>query len=153
MRQLFAWGLAITGVLAYGYFTDAARDDSGVVVKAGESSVFELQKGDCIRDEVEGPTSGVGVAPCDEAHDYEVFATDELAGNSYPGDDDAGNEATSKCITHFEDYFGIAYLESQLDVTHFTPTEEGWNDAGDRGITCLAFRMDREPMTGRVRNY
>ena len=48
MIRLLTWALAIGGVLAYGYFTDVGRDDSGTVVKAGESNVTDLRVGDCL---------------------------------------------------------------------------------------------------------
>lgn len=153
MVRLLTWALAISGVLLYGYFTNVDRDDSGEVVKGGDSSVFDLRIGDCIGASLDGEMSEIGIVRCDDPHQYEVFAAIKSSADTYPGQEALGEEAIAKCASYFDNYFEITYEQSQLYITHFTPTEESWNQANDREITCLAYRMDGESMVGRVRKY
>ena len=154
MIRLLTWALAIGGVLAYGYFTDVGRDDSGTVVKAGESNVTDLRVGDCLNifDEEEA-VYATPVVPCDQAHFYEIFASVTFEGGEYPGSEAINIQASEKCLAQFDRYFGISYQDSQLAVTTLYPLEEGWSKYNDREGSCLAYRMDEEAMMGRVRNF
>ena len=154
MIRLLTWALAIGGVLLYGYLTSADRDESGEIVKGGDSSVFDLQIGDCIGANLDnGEMSEIGVVPCDDPHQYEIFAITKSSLDTYPGKEALGEDATSKCLSFFNDYFQINFEESQLYLTHFTPTEDSWNQMDDREITCRAFRRNEKTMVARVRNY
>lgn len=154
MIRLLTWALAIGGVLAYGYFTEVGRDDSGTVVKAGESNVTDLRVGDCLNifDEEE-EVYATPVVPCDQPHFYELFASVTFEDGEYPGIDAINTQASEKCLAQFDRYFGISYRDSQLDVSTLFPSEKGWSETNDLEGSCLAYRMDKAVMTGRVRNF
>ncbi len=110
----------------------------------GGGNVFELSVGDCFDDTADisgGEVSDVPIVDCSEPHDNEVFHTFEVDDGEYPGDDVLVAEAQERCVPAFEDYVGIDYASSRLDVFPITPTEGSW-DGGDREVVCALY--DRE---------
>jgi hypothetical protein len=109
------------------------------VTACGSASVFDLSVGDCFDDPAAGgEISSVDAVDCAEPHDNEVYALYDYDGDSYPGVDAMGAAADEGCEARFEDYVGIAYLDSELFYTHLTPTQESWDD-GDREIVCVLY--------------
>lgn len=88
---------------------------------------------------------------CDEEHDSEVFAKFDLPDGPYPSDDEYMAELERECLPAFEEYVGISYDESILEIYDVYPLEEGW-EAGDREVICVAYYVDgtttNEPMKG-----
>ena len=82
--------------------------------KAGASTLFRLQTGDCFRSSA--GTSGrtveikdVTTVPCADAHDGEVFAVvahPAAKDAAYPGDDAVADFASGECLTRFTGYTG-----------------------------------------------
>jgi hypothetical protein len=129
----------------------------------GRRSVLamDLELGDCIdepRDPPEDPDDvtavlAVNVRPCHQSHDAEVvgvvrYPADDAA--DFPGDDAMFDHAQTACVDAFEEWVGVGFTESTLDLFYLTPNEEGW-DFGDRTIQCLAFPLDGLPLAGSVR--
>ena len=143
----------IIGIAAiYSFFTDSRRDNSGEVVAEGRESVFDLRVGDCISEMKDGEQVGTTtVVPCSAPHDYELFANFDLEAMAYPGEEAVVELTTQGCIARFAGYFQIAYEESALEVSAFYPTQDSWARAADRGVSCLGYRMDGQPMVGKVR--
>ena len=119
-------------------------------------SVFDLSVGDCLNEPPESEVSRVEKVPCDEPHDYEVFAlVNHSAGRDapYPIDlilfsDDTGVDA---CLPSFEPYIGQTYMSSRLYINVFYPTRESWERDGDREFVCLLFDLENASMTGSMR--
>jgi hypothetical protein len=130
--------------------TDADGDDDGGAAQGEETSVFDLEVGDCFSatgDQVET----VDVVDCEQAHIYEVFAVfDHEAGDDepYPGDDALLEYADSECQPHFEEYVAADYETSIYWITSVTPSADTWGD-GDREIVCtLKLGEEGEETTG-----
>jgi hypothetical protein len=115
----------------------------------GSKSVFDLEVGDCFDDPTEsGEISEVPIVDCADPHDNEVYAAFDYDGDSFPGDDAMSTAADDGCQDRFEDFVGIAYLDSALYVTHLVPTSDSW-DSGDREIICVLYEPN-EKLTGSM---
>ncbi|MBD0293338.1 MAG: septum formation family protein, partial [Jiangellaceae bacterium] len=53
------------------------------------------------------------------------------------------------CVAEFEDFVGIPYEDSVLDVGFLAPTEESWRE-GDREVLCTVFDPAEE-VSGSLR--
>jgi hypothetical protein len=148
----------IAGGAAVSWFTDAGRNSSGEIDKAGAMSVSDLRVGDCY--DLPGDAASFDenatvdtttAMPCTDAHHYEVFYTGTMAGGgSYPTNAEFGAWTKQYCVPAFADYVGAAYAESALDVYTFTPTAAGWA-RGDRGMQCSLADQGLQPLTGSLK--
>jgi hypothetical protein len=114
-----------------------------------ETSVFDLEVGDCFS-ESEEQLETVTVVDCETAHVYEVYHVfDHEAGGDeeYPGDEEILEYADTECQVPFEDFIGLSYEESQWFITSVTPSQETW-DTGDREIVCTVNLEDGSEVTG-----
>ena len=59
--------------------------------------------------------------------------------------------AVEHCVEQFQAWVGIPFEESILDVIFLMPHAEGWR-AGDRGIICVAQRLDSQKLDAPVRH-
>jgi len=135
--------MAVIGGLA------GAGCHGATVDKAGASSVFRLQTGECFQSPA-GTTAGrtvhvddVSPVPCTGAHDGEVFAVvthPAAAGAAYPGDDALADFAASECLQRFPAYTGSAYDDSDLDVGSVRPDRQSWGDKHDRQVACVLYK-------------
>lgn len=105
----------------------------------------ELEDGDCFDDPVLRGITGAGeveeaeeveILPCDEPHDFEVYATIRLEGDDYPGSAVIDRRG-GRCLSLFEEFVGIPYVESRYEVFQYFPTQRSWDWADDRTITCV----------------
>jgi hypothetical protein len=126
-------------------------------VACGRQSVFSLPVGTCFDDEAApGEATGdqissVPTIDCSEPHDNEVFALiDYTETDVYPGATEMNEIGTELCIEQFDEYVGLAYLESELEVFVITPTEGSWNDDDDREIICALYNLDFSKLTGSM---
>jgi hypothetical protein len=118
----------------------------------GDESVFSMEIGLCFNDEADAGTEVASVpdVDCAEPHDNEVFALAEYtATDTYPGSEAMNAEAKEICIGLFDDYVGLAYEESVLEVYPITPTQGSW-DNGDREIVCALYEADLAKLTGSM---
>lgn len=133
------WWIPLTVVvLAVGYLTSARRADDGSLTSAGNVDVTELRIGDCFSagDEVE--IADVDGVPCDEPHQYEVFAVADHEGDVYPTEAEMDAIFESTCVAAFEPYVGADYATSSLYASMITPSESSWDD-GDREYVCTLY--------------
>lgn len=123
----------------------------GLVTCGGAQSVFSLPVGTCFDDQEDADEiSSVPAVDCDEPHDNEVFALIEYTDTDvYPGADEMRAIGTELCIDQFEDYVGIDYPTSTLDVFSIYPTEASWSD-GDRELVCALYDVDLAKLTGSM---
>lgn len=132
----------------------AERGESGEIETAGSVDAFTLRVGDCYDDQMfssDGVSEVPGV-PCGVAHDNEVYATFDLSGSEFPGDDEVVELADEGCLDRFEAAIGATYEESVLMITTLYPTRASWAQAKDREVICGAYQMDLEKLTGSVLN-
>jgi hypothetical protein len=117
----------------------------------GAGSVFTLEVGTCFDDTDETEISSVPEVDCVEPHDNEVFAVfDYTESDTFPGSDALKAAAADLCIARFEDYVGVAYSDSPLDVITIVPTEESWG-RGDREVICSLYNSDFTKLTGSMK--
>ena len=140
------------GTIAWFMSTEADRDEAGVIVEAGRLDVADIRDGDCL--DVDGLESDGEVGafdlrgvPCDDAHNAEVAAVEDLPGESdYPGESEVRRQAAQLCGQHQAD------LPEGMFVYPLFPTESLWDSDGGRRAICLAVRPDYSDMTGRQLN-
>ena len=130
----------------------AERDESGAIETAGAVDAFMLRVGDCYDDQRSGEISDVPGVPCSEAHDNEVYATFDLSGSEWPGDDKVSELADQGCLDRFERAIGVTYEESVLMFTTLVPSRSSWMQGKDREVVCGAYHMELEKLTGTVLN-
>ncbi len=117
---------------------EPVRDETGEVVEGGQGDAFTLSVGDCLSEAAsEGEVTAVPIVPCSEPHDAEIYHDFQLEGTEYPGDEEITRLADEGCIGAFEDFVGLPYDASTLEVTYYTPTENSWNEVDDRLVSCL----------------
>lgn len=151
----FAW-VGVVGVIAlFGAVNAASRDDSGTITDAGTLHIADVRVGDCF-DLTDGPdveeVGEIRAIPCGEPHSFEAYFLTDLAAGSYPSRSALDAEIESACFPSFETYVGRDYETSELYVTSFEPTPEGWEE-GDRGLLCVISTYNAEtPLTGSVRD-
>jgi hypothetical protein len=151
-------GLAVITLVACSD-DEPSRNDEGAIEEEGDVSAFDLEVGDCFEDpagigsETGATVVDLGVVPCDQPHDNEVFGLVELEGgdDEFPGDATVSEQGRAGCLAKFEPYVGLDYETSTLDFDALlTPTEETWN-AGDREVVCGVYNVDLSPLTGSVK--
>jgi hypothetical protein len=109
----------------------------------GRLGALELRIGDCFDASPEGEDGiEVSAVPCSSGHDSEVVGVVTLTGDGFPGELVVDHTAQTRCIDVFEGYVGRHFLLSELELRYFAPTEQTWDDARDRDITCFAYRDD-----------
>lgn len=118
-----------------------------------ETSIFDLETGDCFSIDDPGDISTIRVVPCDEPHVYEAFAVVEHPagdGDPYPGDDATLEFSEAACRDEFASYVGVAYEESELYITSVYPSRATWS-LGDRAIACTLRAEDESELSGSAR--
>lgn len=116
-------------------------------------SVFSLETGDCIKDEIgEGQVQALVAVDCSEPHSFEVFRQADLTTDITEFDLDAITaEGERICAESFDNAIPPGD-ERNLRFKWLQPTPDSWALEGeeqDRLITCLLFDEDG-PLTGRV---
>jgi hypothetical protein len=91
----------------------------------------------------------VPIVDCDEPHDNEVIANEDLTGSDYPGQEQVENRASQICYDQFAPYVGISYEESIYDIGWLFPTADTWA-AGDREVICFAYDLEFAKITGSI---
>lgn len=115
-------------------------------------SVFDLEVGQCANTaDVEmdgGMIADLPATDCEEPHDLEAYASTDLEGDEFPGDDVVGEQAWNFCETEFENFVGISLWDSEYGMEGFVPTADSWDDLGDRQVLC--FVVSADPVTGSL---
>ena len=134
----FWWIPVVAIALLIGWFTAARRGDDGSLTGAGTVSVTDMRVGDCFNSGDDEEISEVDGVPCDEAHQYEVFAVQDRDGETFPTDAEFDAIFESICVGTFETYVGTPYADSALYAGMITPSEGSWGD-GDREYVCYLY--------------
>lgn len=136
-------GLALAGCAA-------EPDEEPGAVESGDVSVFELEVGDCLAEfQDAAELTSIEASPCSEPHSDEVFAAGTIPDGDFPGREAVETAAQDICLAEFEDFVGLPYEDSVLDVGYLTPTEQSWSD-GDRAVLCTIYDPAEE-VTGSLR--
>jgi hypothetical protein len=116
----------------------AERDEDGRLTASGRSPVLELGVGDCLPEELgsEEETWLVEVAPCEERHFGEVFATWDLEGE-WASQARADFLSAAGCADRFADYAGVPLRRTDVEVFYYRPVDErDYRD--DPTVICVA---------------
>lgn len=146
--------------LIWGYWNSADRGDDGSINRAGDLDTLSLQLGDCFdtpdaladADETEmQEIEAVRAVPCSDPHDEEIFFVFELDdGPTVPGRATIDEALGSQCLPAFDEFVGMPYEDSQLDISWLEPTAESWKQ-GDRVVTCTVYDLSGEKLVGSAR--
>ena len=155
MQRILAILVILGGIYIFEsiFNPDASRNDSGQISTEGNVSAFSLRIGDCYDDPAPDVTviESVEGIPCTLPHDNEIYAITQISGSVFPGSEEVISLARDFCLGQFEDFVGIEYASSVLDITYVFPTEESWNRINDREIACSVFHMDDEQLSGSMK--
>ncbi len=151
MRVRSNWFAALAGVTlllaACGGGGALQRDESKRVIKGGTASVFELEIGDCLFNElgkIADEVLEIPLVPCTEEHTHEVFFKAEHPEGPYPGSAAIEEFAERQCVGAYYDYVGVELSESIYYYTYLFPSVSTWNDEKDRQVVC--FVVSREQL-------
>jgi hypothetical protein len=106
---------------------------------SGDKAASDLAVGDCFDDPDAETFTEVKTVDCTEEHDNEVFHVFDLEDGDYPGDDEVGTLGHEGCKASFEDFIGVPWEESELEILPITPTQDSWDDDDDREVACTVF--------------
>jgi hypothetical protein len=118
------------------------RDASGNVVEGGDVGAFRLRVGDCIASAssaVGDAVASVPVVPCDQAHESQIYAAFDIAGDEFPGLVIVGQEAEEGCVDSFLRTFATRDDIAEWELSFLHPTQDTWDQVNDREVLCLAF--------------
>lgn len=152
MKNLAFYAVVVLGYIAYGAVTEADRDASGTIVSEGSIDAFNMRVGDCFdsanssNDEV----SDLPGVPCSEPHDFETYAVFDVTLDSYPTEEAMGELAYDSCLQRFDDFVGLEYESSVLEIITMYPTTESWQQ-DDREVVCALYDMNEEKLVGSTR--
>ena len=127
---------------------DTVRDDSGAIVEGGGLGAFALQVGDCFNWPAEDLIISLEAVPCSQPHDAEAYLEFDQTGDEYPGAEAVALATEMGCFAAFERYVGIPWEASELDIAALEPTQESWEDGGDREVTCAIVSYDGSKLVG-----
>ncbi len=121
------------------------RDASKRVIRAGPASVFELEIGDCLYNElgqIGEAVLEIPLVPCEVDHTHEVFFKVDHPEGPYPGSAAIELFAELQCVGAYYDYVGVELSESVYYFTYIFPSVSTWNDDKDREIVCFVVARD-----------
>lgn len=124
-------------------------DPSVAFVTGKSKSINDIATGDCFDDPVGAveDTDLVVVHPCSDPHDNEVYATLEMPGEDWPGEDAVNRWADTHCLDAFAPYVGTRYESSVLEIGWYYPVEESWVKWDNRKISCLLYDPSLEKLS------
>jgi hypothetical protein len=153
MKNLALYAVVVMGYLAYGAVTEADRDEFGSIVGEGNIDAFHMRVGDCFNDASANndEVSDLPGVPCSQPHDYETFAVFDVSLDSYPSEEAMGDLAYDSCLQRFDDFVGLDYDSSVLEIITMYPTTESWQQ-DDREVVCALYDMNEEKLVGTTRD-
>lgn len=141
------WIITIVGAAILGAFhtvnEDADRDSTGQIASRDQVSVMKLRVGDCFdypdlaSGKPDAVSMSVAAVPCAQSHQFEAYATFDLTGDEFPGQDRMDVQAVAGCFPRFREFVGVPYGKSRLEVYFFFPTATTWRVLDDRAVLCL----------------
>lgn len=152
-RSVFAAGvvpmLLAAAALAGCSDDPQVRDESGMVVGAGQWSVFDLKFGDCLMpaEALQDDVEKLPVVPCEKPHTQEVFGTIEHPADAYPGAGELGTFAQAGCVAELQTVARVSPSDGYY-VSYLLPSFDSWNQKKDRGIVCVLVFPADGPQSG-----
>jgi len=138
------WVLLVVGVFVVQPF-HADRDSHGELTGGGVVTIDGLRVGDCGTRMLSGLTRTVDVVPCRRRHVFEVLATFEMSGTTYPGDGTVQRLAEGGCIRRLARVPGVR-AHPDLHLLDLHPVASTWSR--QRTVVCMA--ASDHPTTGHL---
>jgi hypothetical protein len=111
--------------------------------------VGDLKVGECFDlSEATGQVTAVAIVECANPHDAEVFASFEVALDSFDADTVAAT-ADDQCLAAIEPYVGYPYAAADFYYRAFTPGADAWKK-GARTVVCFVV-PNEGTLTGSVK--
>lgn len=133
-------------------------EQSSLVYFDGESTLLagvainpsEIRAGECFNtyqypDGVNLIQQVTSTVSCETIHDHEAyFVAIHPAGEDepFPGAEALRQWGIDQCLDEFENFVGIEYVLSALEIGLITPTFEDWTDRAGRNLVCYVFPDD-----------
>ena len=91
--------------------------------------------------------------PCDSPHQFEIYRLVQHParnGAVWPGNEEMNAFAVSQCYESFEDFVGVIYELSELEINYLTPNRTNFEHeiAQFRGVHCYLFHDDESELLG-----
>jgi len=143
---------------------DTSADDDAIIVDAEPTSeTFDasdpdqlagvstqpssIEAGDCFNEYVYQDRADflqqiTTIVGCDGPHDREAYFETEYPADEddpLPPEDTLQRWADAACLEEFEDFVGLEYVLSALEIGAIVPTFETWTDEGDRKVICYVY--------------
>jgi len=117
-----------------------------------DTEVPTADVGECVTNDIAASTvSEFDVVDCTESHTVELIHKFDLPDGDFPGAEEISTATQEQCQgSTFEDYVGLDYQSSEIEIYPVTPTEETWNDADDREVLCFGGNLDGTPLTESI---
>ena len=150
VRRFCGSALVVVVVVANAGCAPDRDEETGGSHDSGDVGVFDLKVGNCLADFQDATElATVEASSCAEPHSDEIFASPSIPDGDFPGMEAVEATAQNLCIAEFDEFVGIPYEDSVLDVGFLTPTEQSWND-GDRNVLCTIYDPAEE-ISGSLR--
>lgn len=117
--------------------TEGVRTPSGNPTAAATIGAFDLRVGDCTGPLPTGSITTVSLIPCTQAHYWEAFHSGTLTDKAYPGQAKIYEDGNKLCAAAFTTFVGRKPEKSSLKFTFFHPTQDTWQNTGDREVLCI----------------
>lgn len=120
---------------------------------------YDLDPGSCFNQystlgETGGTTEETRVVDCADPHEGEVFLQlpyPASAGEAFPGVSAMIRWTEQQCYQAFEDFVGVQYELSGLEIGTMQPTVETWTGAGlHREVTCYVYSFTGNALQGTM---
>lgn len=149
------WGvyiLAAIGFAIYGATMEADRDSTGAIIGEGTVDAFNVRVGDCFNDSesLDEEINSLPGVPCSEPHDNEANAVLDLTVENYPEGEAMSDLANQSCMNRFEEFVGMDYNSSSLDIFAIYPSVDSWKQ-DDREVVCAVYDMNAEKLVGSMK--
>lgn len=139
--NLAVWGVGLLVVAGLALLDSDASD--GVAERPITTiPAAAIEVGDCFDDQVAYDITAIPVVACDEPHDnevYDLYQIDRPESAPYPGIDRVAALAQEGCLIGFEGYVGTDYQRSVLEIFPIPPSEQSWEESGDREVVCAVY--------------
>ncbi len=128
----------------------ACGSDGGPVA-ATEVEAFDLEIGHCFNAAGSDEVERVELVACTDDHAFEIYHVFRVDDGPYPGPEALEDQWIQGCLARFETFVGSTFDESTLDISAIFPTEESWEQLGDREVLCSVTAVDGSPRTSSAR--
>jgi hypothetical protein len=114
-----------------------------------EPFTLGVEVGGCFDRPASPDVTAVPTVDCSAPHDFQLYASAELEGDGFPGDEEVATQALTLCNEQFSPYVGVSPDQSGLVVVPVPPTAEQWED-GVRTVDCTVTIRSPDRLEGSV---